>query len=530
MATPIDNENRTHPPSTVGMKRKFLLIRHKSPENQHENDEGGVSEEEEVVAGNEEEKHPPPPKKARLSTGTDEEEKIVDNCAQSVKTEPREEEEEQNGTQKIEFRDGQNGNGKESDVHKLAHPPIPSPTTTEVSTTSYPDNHPVPVSMSQCLHCASVKSFCIDVPVELVVYFRQAAENGAFQSLWQSVPNILVELDEAGRLLHVKSFSSAAIEKARMLADAFLESSRQRQQMLRKRDDNTKWSIANFESNMLNANFLVEIEVSLAYTGLAFGRNRSNLAAAREVYGVCEITVDESQKAQGICKFKIYANTAEAAEQARKMLEFTDRKVTVPANAIGRLIGKYSRNVKDIVNKSGVVRIFVDDEKSEDNSRKFMLIGTPETIVNAEMMLNFHLRHIRESNDLDEEREELERECFLETSSVVESSRYRNYDNSAFDHWTSIAPADSTAALSSGCRVNNNNRPPRAISGRGVHSRRNCDAVGVGRNGQHSTGTMPSGYYQTPLAGDFGCAEYNAGPKPYSSSSRHYGRRHSQHY
>ncbi|KAL3076309.1 hypothetical protein niasHS_013580 [Heterodera schachtii] len=522
------------------MKRKFLLIRKETDENGREKDEdeGGEEEEdEESDDGNGEEKHPPPPKKARLSTEAEEE--TVDGAdalpnagrttalsQKPIKTEPTEEGQKVNSKSGCSSVDSDNEHStikKASSVDIVSSLPTLSPNATEVPSAFYPDNHPVPVPPSLCSHCASAKSLCVTFPADLLAYFKNASQNGAFQSLLESVPNISIEVDDTDTepVLIVKSFSSTAVEKVRMLADAFVENSRLRQKMLRKREDNSKWSFTNFESNMFDANFLVEIEVSLAYLGLAFGKNRSNLAAARALYGIREITVDESQKAQGICKFKIYANTSEAADTARKLLEFADRKVPMPSSAIGRLIGKHSRNITDIVTKSGVVRIFVEKEKNEDdNSTNFVLIGTADKIANAEMMLNFHLWHIRERDDFDEERDELEREYALEKSSLADASAsvagHRNYDNTAFDHWT-LAKAPSTdGSLCSKARANNNNRLPRPIFGRA--NRRHCHngtdggGGGGGRWNGFSMGIASSPlalatnnnnslcYYQQPLA------------------------------
>lgn len=61
------------------------------------------------------------------------------------------------------------------------------------------------------------------------------------------------------------------------------------------------------------------------------------------------------------------AKNEEAAIKARNMLEFVMLPVPVPRGMVGQIIGKSGRNIQDIVDKSGVVRVQIGDENINES-------------------------------------------------------------------------------------------------------------------------------------------------------------------
>jgi fragile X mental retardation protein len=118
--------------------------------------------------------------------------------------------------------------------------------------------------------------------------------------------------------------------------------------------------------------------VKADFVGLAIGTRGANINEARQLDGIIAIELDERN-----CVFTIYAETREAAKQARGMLEYFEDTILVPTDFAGKttalcfpwckdscvsghVIGRNGRVIQDIVDRSGVVRLNIDNQHKQD--------------------------------------------------------------------------------------------------------------------------------------------------------------------
>uniref|UniRef100_A0A914HT85 K Homology domain-containing protein n=1 Tax=Globodera rostochiensis TaxID=31243 RepID=A0A914HT85_GLORO len=280
------------------------------------------------------------------------------------------------------------------------------------------------IPLDQCRHPAlasqfaadSVKSYAINVPDELLSYFAHGVDT--FKMLQEHVPKIHLKFDPDAKQIIVKSFSIKPLKQVQILQDTFLLHSKQKMQLLNRHQETKKMLAATEPPD----EFVEEFEVQTGMMGLAIGSQGVNISNARKLDGVKDIVVDESQRTQGFCKIKIYAVNPEIAEQARNMLEYLQKHVKVPHDKVGQVIGKMGKSIQDIVDKSGVVRVQIGDESPEQGLVDFTFTGTCDSIANAELMVEFLLKHIKEMDEIREEEEECKRKLFLSRPSPFQYS------------------------------------------------------------------------------------------------------------
>lgn len=335
-------------------------------------------------------------------------------------------------------------------------------------------------NLSMMVTSSSIQSCAIPAG-DLFEYFEQSDER--YKVLRESISGILIKLDKEKKELVVKALSPTIIKKVDILKDVFLANSRQKMTLLQRQEEQKKM-LSIHEPNIA-APLLVEFDVSINFMGMAIGSQGANITSARSLDGIKDIILDESTRNQGFCKFKIYANNAEAAERARNMLEISQQQKLVPQGRVGQVIGKQGKTIQDIVDKSGVLRVQIGDENPEQGMVPLTFTGTREALMYAELMVDFQLKHISEMDAIRLEEEEIRRKLYMSRSSPYNT----HYGNNANQ---SVQPYNRN-------RTDGSNT--RAVNGGETGDRRSMGGSGYRGTGVGGTGYRPGGAGQRGGAG-----------------------------
>uniref|UniRef100_A0A7S0DVW8 S1 motif domain-containing protein n=1 Tax=Hanusia phi TaxID=3032 RepID=A0A7S0DVW8_9CRYP len=145
----------------------------------------------------------------------------------------------------------------------------------------------------------------------------------------------------------------------------------------------------------------IEFQVDASCVGLVVGKRGSNIAKASAVDGVMKIDVQETNVV-------ILAETEEAAETARQMLEHRKESISVERRTLGLLVGKGGKNLKNLQSSSGVLRIEIDDGRGT-----IELLGNSCSIEKARRGIELIARFVSQQEEFIEGSRDLYRDVKL---------------------------------------------------------------------------------------------------------------------